>query len=290
MTKIPCVNNEQFSHGLGWRPDIPDRRDYRYSVKLVDHMDAAIAITKPHVCTPSFRRLPITDQRNTSACTGHSTSRMWGQERKLTPRSPLFAYWYGRKAIGETQIDEGAYIRDVIKGIGVEGNPRDDLWEDVDDNLFREPAARAEIDAEKRLPLEYHRVGATGDETRVRQDILACLASGHSFVTGVSCYDSLFSERTLRTGLVLLPEGNEALQGGHALHFGEYWINNSFKDSEYAQTMRNRGIPDSLIPEEVACTANSWGKQYGIDGYFFFDLAYLTNRDLADDTWTLRAK
>ena len=87
-----------------------------------------------------------------------------------------------------------------------------------------------------------------------------------------------------------MPNQSETFQGGHALCFGEYWINDTFKDSEYAKEMRQRGIPDSLFPKEVICAKGSWGADYLLDGYHYFDLQYITNRDLSDDTWTSRAK
>lgn len=296
---MPCnktlrlSNGVDFDKGTGWMPELPSKNDWRYSARRVDQVDTALAFPN-HMMAPRFRSLPINDQGSRSSCTGEASSREWARERKLTPRSALFPYWYARKRINETDRDEGAYIRDVIDGIAHEGVPRDDLWPDVAANLFKEPSPRAEQDAEKRLPIERYRLDADdigGSREQIRARILACLLKGHGFVTGVTCYNSFFEERSLRTGLFNLPNtSSERPQGGHAIAFGEVWLNNTFKDTPYAQEMRNRGLPDSMIPTEVACAAGSWGKQYLLNGYHYCSLEYIIDRELADDTWTMRAK
>jgi hypothetical protein len=283
----------QFDKGLGWMPDRPSGKDLHYSAALHDKLDVGLAIQKPHLMAPRFRSLPIFDQESRNNCVGQSTAREWARERKLTARSAAFAYWYARLAEGEewTQRDEGAFIRFGFDGLRHEGCPRDDLYEDTDDNRFIAPPQKAELDAEKRLPVQTLRIGAQASRESVRQDILACIASGHGFVTGVTCYDSFFSARSLRTGLFLLPNlGTEKEQGGHALNFGEAFLQNTFKDSQYAQQMRQRGIPDSLFPEEVVVAAGSWSTDYLLNGYHYFDINYVVDRSFTDDTWTPRAK
>lgn len=290
MPRTICLqNNNEFDRGLGWMPELPDRRDFVYSARRVDKLDAAILI-KPQATASRFRKAGITDQRYTSACVGHSTSRHWGRERSLTARSPLHPYWLARKYRGWEGQDEGCYIRDAFKMLSYSGCTRDDLYPDTDVNIFAPPSARAVDDADNRLPSSYYRIDSDnpGDTEQTRQRILSCISSGHSFVGGCTLYASFFSPRTLDTGMVLLPGSSEPELGGHAMDFGEYFIQGRFKESQYAQTARTRGFPESLIPDEVLVCANSWGTDYGQDGYFFWDLRYLTDRNLSDDLWTSR--
>lgn len=274
--------------GLGWKPDVPDMNDYRYSVSRTG--DQVPAQIPPYAVAKNFKALPITDQRQTSACTGHSSSRHWAAELNLSPTnplSPLFPYYWGRYLENDTAQDGGAEIRDVFKGIAQYGVAHAHYWPDVDKNVLRQPTKTADKDAHKHLPIEYHRLGASGDPAQIRQDILSCIASGHGFVTGVSCYDSMFTPAVDQSGLVPNPQPGEKNQGGHALSFGEYWLNHSFANTPYGQRCTQLGLQ---IPEEVVCCANSWSTRYGYQGYYFFDMKFLCNRDLCDDTWTARAK
>jgi len=278
-----------FDRGIGWLPELPDHRDFIYSAQRVAQIDASLAI-KPHHTAARFRTSQLTDQRQTNACVGHSTSRHWQTERKLSARSPLDPYWKAREYRGWTNQDEGAYIRDAFKMLSAKGCTRDDLYPDTNENVFKAPSEKALDDADNRLPVSYFRIDSddSGDREQVKRRILACLSTGHTFVGGVTCYTSLFAPRTSHTGIVPMPGPSEKEYGGHALQFGEYDLN--FKASKYAQEARNRGFPESELVDEVVTCANSWGRQYGQDGYYFFPLDYLIDRMLCDDCWTTRAK
>jgi hypothetical protein len=287
--------NITIGKGLGWKPELPDKRDFLYSARRVDFLDPAAELPV-RVRSTKFQRAARTDQRMTSACVGHSTSRHWQQERSLTPRSPLDPYWRARHYRNWENQDEGAYIRDAFKMLSAQGCTRDYLYPDIDANVFRAPSARADDDADNRVPIEYHRIDSddSGDREQVRRRVLACIASKHSLVGGVTCYDSFFSERTISTGITLLPNlSAEREQGGHAMHFGEYDLD--FPSCEYAYVARNMGFPEAELPKEVVIASQSWGPDYGLrDEHFsqiwIFDLNYIIDRMLCDDCWTSRSK
>ncbi len=278
--------------GLGWKPELPDKRDFIYSARRVDDRDSGTAL--PITAKASrFHKTAKTDQRMTSACVGHSTARHWQAERNLSPRSPLDPYWRARKYRNWEQEDEGCYIRDAFKMLSAQGCTRDDLYPDKDQNLFIPPSPKAMDNADNRLPVSYLRLDSddTGDREQVKRRILSCIASKHSFVGGVTCYDSFFSPRTVSTGMVLLPNlGTEREGGGHAMEFGEYHLD--FRSTPHAGRLAASGFRMEELPVEAIYAMQSWGPDFGFEGsqLWFFDLNYIVDRSLCDDCWTSRAR
>jgi hypothetical protein len=278
---MKCVLHSESNRGLGWRPDLPDFRDHRYSASAHGQVELSQPLPVRHEA-PRFRKLEIKNQRNIGSCTGQAWSREAARERKLTPQSALAIYYEERRINGETEIDAGAYIRDGAKVVTSYGVPTEKLWPDVDDNVFRDPSAKADKDASRKVFGEYLRVGPS------QQEMCAVIASGHGFVMGISCYDSMFTSITDRTGIISYPQPGESLQGGHALQYGGYDL--KFRESEAAQRFRAMGFPDSVIPEQVLIFANSWDVSWGDGGYGYLDMRFAVDENLADDRWTIRVK
>jgi len=68
-----------------------------------------------------------------------------------------------------------------------------------------------------------------------------------------------------KTGIVQMPASGEGVIGGHAVMAVGY------DDSQQRFIVRN-----------------SWGGGWGMKGYFTIPYAYLTERHLASDFWTIR--
>src|SRR5262249_51679629 len=96
-------------------------------------------------------------------------------------------------------------------------------------------------------------------------EMQACLAEGFPFVFGFSVYESFESERVATTGVVPMPKRTERAIGGHAVLAVGY----------------DHGKERFLV-------RNSWGTSWGMKGYFTIPYAYLADRDLSDDFWTIR--
>lgn len=274
-----CVLHSESNRGLGWRPDLPDFRDYHY--RLSPHGAAELAkAPPPRDEAPRFRKPRIKNQREFGSCTGQAWSREAERERKLTEQSALAIYYEERRINGETDIDAGAYIRDGAKVVTSYGIPTEKLWPDIDKNVFEDPSDKADKNAHRKIFAEYLRVGPS------QQEMCAVIASGHGFVMGISCYDSMFEQMAERTGIIPYPQDNESLQGGHALQFGGYDL--QFRQSETAQRFRSQGFPESAIPEQVLVFANSWDESWGDQGYGYLDMRFASDENLADDRWTIR--
>ena len=93
----------------------------------------------------------------------------------------------------------------------------------------------------------------------------ACLAGGFPFVFGFTVYESFESERVAETGVVPMPKRTERSVGGHAV------LAIGYDDAKKTFVVRN-----------------SWGTAWGMKGYFTMPYAYLEDRSLSDDFWTIR--
>lgn len=63
-----------------------------------------------------------------------------------------------------------------------------------------------------------------------------------------------------------MPKSDESYEGGHAVVAVGY-----------------------NYTERTFIVKNSWGKKWGMGGYFTMPYEYLENRDYSDDFWTIRA-
>jgi hypothetical protein len=217
--------------GLGWRPDLPDFRDHIYR--------ATVAPTLPTHAVPvraevrDVHRFPVFDQAQTNSCVGHAVAELHAIVRKVVPRSRLQVYYEARRIIGETDRDEGAYIRDAIKVIAQLGAGRESWWPFDPDEITVDPPEKVDRDALKRRVFSYSRL-LGGDDYRL------CLASGFPFVIGISCYDNLFSPAADQAGIYAFPQPGERNQGGHAILI--YGYDDDFATSPWAQAATAKGF------------------------------------------------
>jgi C1A family cysteine protease len=92
-----------------------------------------------------------------------------------------------------------------------------------------------------------------------------CLASGYPFVFGFTVYTSFEGQQVAKTGIVPMPASDEKSVGGHAVMAVGY---------------------DDASREFLV--RNSWGTDWGLNGYFKMPYSYLTTAKLASDFWTIR--
>jgi C1A family cysteine protease len=95
------------------------------------------------------------------------------------------------------------------------------------------------------------------------QHRVPAIFEGFPVIVGFSAYDNFESDETAKTGLVSMPNGK--LIGGHCVLVVGW-------DDAYQQFI----------------CRNSWGTEWGQQGYFRIPYDYLADRDLADDFWTLQ--
>lgn len=241
----------------GWTPDRPDHRDKLYT---------AIAAPPP-VLPPAVdlraKCSPVENQGQLGSCTANAlVGNLEFLEKNAghAPRdlSRLFVYYNERAMEGTVNEDAGAMIRDGVKSLAKQGVCPEAEWPYVITRFRTKPAAACYRDALGHQVLSYHRI-------LTLPEMKNCLAEGFPFVFGFTVYEAFESPAVAKTGRLNLPAAKERSLGGHAV------LAVGYNDAAQRFTVRN-----------------SWGADWGLGGYFTMPYAYLDNRNLADDFWTLR--
>jgi C1A family cysteine protease len=255
----------------GWVPDLPDVRDYLYAAAPSVVANLPTRVDLRDNCPKVY------DQGRIGSCTANAIAAAFefcllkqGDVDFLPSR--LFIYYNERLIEGHVRIDAGAQLRDGVKSVAKQGVcdeqewPYDDTPADPDTLLFphgsraaTRPAVKCYTDGLNNQALTYRRLPRSLDQYR------GCLASGYPFVFGFSVYSGFESPDVSRTGTVNLPLPGESLLGGHAV--------------------LAVGYDDDT---ERFIVRNSWGDSWGDRGHFTLPYAYLTDRGLASDFWTVR--
>lgn len=241
----------------GWLPDIPDRRDYLYGAlrKVPERLPAKTDL-RP-LCSP------VEDQKALGSCTANALVGaleflMRKDKAKFADMSRLFIYYNERVIEHTVKTDSGAMIRDGIKTLARQGVCTEKSWPYDTARFAVRPTKKCYTEALDYQILSYARLN-TLDEMR------ACLADGFPFVFGFAVYESFESKKVAKGGIVEMPAPTERMVGGHAVVAVGY---------------------DHAAKRFIV--RNSWGPTWGQKGYFTMPYAYLADRNLSDDFWTIR--
>ncbi len=243
--------------GYGWVPDLPDRRDFLYgAVRPVP------AVLPPSVDLRSICS-PVENQGQLGSCTANAlVGALEFLERKdkvpFVDLSRLFIYFNERVIEHSAKSDSGAMLRDGMKTLAKQGVCTEKKWPYVISKFRVKPNRACYKEASQHEITSYNRL-VTLDEMRT------CLAEGFPFVFGFTVYESFESQQVAQTGLLPLPQPGEKQVGGHAV------LAVGYNDSEKRFLIRN-----------------SWGADWGMQGYFTMPYEYLSDRNLSDDFWTIR--
>ncbi|PPV05090.1 cysteine protease [Xanthomonas bromi] len=240
----------------GWKPDLPDHRDHSY------------AMPRPRAALPRHIDLRATcsaveDQGQLGSCTANAlVGALEFLERKdglkATDLSRLFVYYNERELDGTVTQDAGSQLRTGIKTLAHQGVCAEALWPYDITQFAKRPPPKAYTQAEHHRITDYMRLNTLGD-------MQSCLADGYPFVFGFSVYESFESKEVAKTGVVNRPGSHEQMLGGHAV------LAVGYDDASQRLIVRN-----------------SWGTAWGQKGYFTIPYSYVTDRNLADDLWTIR--
>lgn len=209
---------------------------------------------------------PVEDQSTLGSCTANaSVGALEYLEIKnglVGPKfenfSRLYVYYNTRVIEKTVNEDSGASIRNAVKSIVTWGSCDETKWPYDISKFTVQPPKQCYDEGKKHRVMEYHRLENL-------PDMLKCLADGYPFIFGFSVYSAFEGQEVATTGILNLPQPNETFMGGHAVLAVGYDLD--------AKTVLIR---------------NSWGTNWGQQGYFTMPFSYISNPTLAHDFWTVR--
>lgn len=242
----------------GWSPDRPDQRDQLYSTIAAPPKKLPASVDLRAGCSP------VENQGQLGSCTANAlVGNLEFLEVKagkpVADLSRLFVYYNERVMEGSVNDDAGAMLRDGVKSLVKQGVCTEKTWPYVISKFAVKPPAACFKQALTHQVISYHRIIGL-------QQMRQCLAEGYPFVFGFSVYEGFEADSVAKTGKLDLPAPGEKLMGGHAI------LAVGYDDATKRLLIRN-----------------SWGADWGLQGYFTMPYDYANNGNLADDFWTLRA-
>ncbi|MBP7678681.1 MAG: C1 family peptidase [Thermoanaerobaculia bacterium] len=242
----------------GTHPDVPDHRDLRWEAPRHVRRALPAAVDLRPGCPP------VEDQRPLNACSAHAIgAALWFDERRQGEEAPLpsrlFLYWVERAKEHTVGTNAPVSLRDGYRAAARTGVCSEKLWPWRPGRFAEKPARRCFTEARTRRAVTYHRVPRELDHLR------GCLAQGFPFTLGISVHERFESRAVRETGRVPMPARGERTLGGHAVLAVGY-------------DARSRRF----------LVRNSWGRRWGMAGYFTLPFDYLLHPDLAWDFWTVR--
>jgi C1A family cysteine protease len=249
--------------------DIPDPRDYVYSLK-----PPQIHGTLPPRIDLRKRCSPVLDQGSIGTCTAHAVAAAFAYEQRVQRSrvirpSRLFIYYNERALTGQRSVNGVVRLRDAIKAVAKRGVCLESLWpySEASSAVRSKPPKEAFAAASRYKILEYHRIPIESHSPAVfLKHLKHCLADGCPFAFGFMLYESMESIEVKKTGVMPLPKPKrEELKGGHAV------LAVGYDDRRNAVLARN-----------------SWGPDWGIGGYFWMPYKFISNPEFTHSFWTIR--
>jgi C1A family cysteine protease len=238
----------------GWIPDLPDQRDVFATFPEIANYNSKIDLRET-------KKMPeIYNQANLGSCTANALCAAFEYEQKRQFKdydffpSRLFLYYNERVIEGSVEYDSGSRIRDGIKVINKLGicSESECVYNPL--NYAIRPSVKAYLDAQKHKSIKYKRVN------KYLNSIKSALTLRYPISFGFTVYESFEDpEGVEMTGQMVLPKKNEKVLGGHAVLLCGYDDNT-----------------------EQFLVRNSWGKEWGNDGYFYMPYSYLLSSNCSD--------
>ena len=276
------------TRGLGWRPDLPDFRDY-----TPGHDDVArpLKAAKLAAAAPAKKALPakqdlrawcspVEDQGEIGSCTANAGVALFEYFQRRAKgehidASRLFLYKVTRNLMKEAG-DTGAELRTTMGAMALFGVPPEEYWPYRVADFDKEPPAFCYSFADNYKAIKYFRLDPPGtDAAAVLASIKYYIAAGIPSMFGFTVYTSI-EQADGNGGAIPFPTKKEKVEGGHAIVAVGY---------DDVRKIRN-AYQGGVETKGAFLIRNSWGTSWGDAGYGWLPYEYL-NHGLADDFWSL---
>lgn len=171
--------------------------------------------------------------------------------------SRLFLY-YNVRHNDDKNTDSGCQLRDALFSINRYGLCEEKMY-GYDINKFNyKPPSECYTQASKSKRINFRHVCQTVDQLQ------KALSSGYPIVFGFTVYESFYSETVQKCGIMKMPTEEENIVGYH--------------------TVVAIGYDDNLSVFKIR---NSYGTEWGDNGYFYMPYDFIINSNNAFDFWII---
>ena len=238
---------------LGWKPQLPDFRDY---TPIIFPVTTLISVDLRSQFPPVY------DQGQLGSCTGNGNAAIYEytkmkQGKDYFVPSRLKIYFDERTLEDTVKQDAGAQIRDGIKVMATMGVCPETMWP-YDVTKFKQKPPKSCYDIAVKNEVESY-----SPVTQTLEQLRGCLVAGYPVVFGITLYDSFQTQQVEQTGIVPTPQSTETVDGGHCMVLVGY------DDSKQWFIVRN-----------------SWGDSWGDKGYCYIPYDYFLK--MASDLWMIK--
>jgi hypothetical protein len=204
---------------------------------------------------------PILNQFSLGSCASNELSNalrfcLAKEKQNIWQPSRLYLYYFGRLFEGSPVTeDTGTSITGLCSAVVKYGVCSEINWPYTISKFATQPSRDAILAAHMHCT-GYSFINVPQDLVHMKQALL-----NYPIIIGIQVYSSFESDTVAKTGIVPMPDTtNEVLLGGHAVNIVAY----------------------SDVTQTFTCS-NSWGLQWGKNGYFTIPYDYLLDPNLAED-------
>jgi C1A family cysteine protease len=271
--------------GTGWLPPVPDMRDYTEYHEEIKLFNQKLKLTNGKQKQSAGADLreccsPVENQLSLGSCTAHAgigiaeyfEKRAFGKHME---GSRLFLYKTTRNLMQETG-DTGAWLRNVMGALVLCGVPDEKHWPYKVEDFDKEPGSFIYSIADDYRSMKYFchdPLSKNIPAATVLDSVKKYLSAGIPSMFGFWGFPS-FNNTNIPGGIPYPCQG-ESAQWGHAIVAVGYDDNKKIKN-----TKCNKETKGALL------IRNSWGEEWGENGYGWLPYDYVLYR-VAQDFWSL---